>query len=345
MIKGKPVSSVEFSEDEDKSMIRRRFRSLQHPGVSSAWVSFSDLFSQLMFIAIVACVLLGIEYATALEKISCYISQIKELQEIIDSLKKQLASAQTSKLSVSGTVIYPIDKPDSALAFQIQDTVFPVEPSGKFMLRDLDSGRYSAVLSGDGYKEKTFRFQISQGGFDGYDVYPGEVIDQDSIIVPELPEGLVIKEITEEYLKFQTAKFQITPEGKKFLSDQFSIQSKDGLTPLQRLSRDQGLKIVVVGQADPDRVDPGVGYTNIGLSTLRASAVADYITDELGFQKDQVIVMGLGAADAWLPERPPEALFSKKEYYSKCRRVLIMYSENSEETLLNKIRNLGNAQH
>jgi outer membrane protein OmpA-like peptidoglycan-associated protein len=320
-------------------MIRRRNSFSRNRGVSPVWVSFSDLFSQLAFIAIVISVLMGLEYKLSRDVISRYIQENKTLEDENRSLTWQMAGLQQSKLSVSGSVIFPPRKPDSSLKFIIKENSYAVDESGRFVIDSLDPGSYIAVLWGEKYKEKAFRFQISSGGFDGFNVHPGDVIDESEASISDLPEGLVIKEITEEYVRFDKGKFQITPKGQQFLREQFAIHSTDGLTPLERLNRDADLKIVVVGQADPDPVDPLVGYSNIGLSALRASAVADYITDKLGFRNDQVIVMGLGSAESWLPVK--SSSMTRDDYFSRCRRVLIMYSENSEDTLLNRIRKIG----
>ena len=71
-------------------------------------------------------------------------------------------------------------------------------------------------------------------------------------------------------------------------------QSLDNLQQVGRLIRDMGRPVVVEGHTDA--VPPSNGYTNLDLSSLRASHVGNYLVKELGIESHMVTVSGYGSS-------------------------------------------------
>ena len=275
-------------------------RNRQRHGVSAAWISFADLFGQLMVIGLVM------------------------------ALFFWYRSVQSSEKSfvVSGEVIgIGSDEWHKAL-FIGESREIPVQQGNKFTIDALRSGPHKFLLRIPQREDVSVAFTVHPGTFDGLRVQAGSA---------EENAGLVINPLTEDIVAFGTADFRLLSEGQRFLRTEFTRIGPDGRSPIERLRANTSSRIAVIGQADP-RPLAGRDYTNIGLSSLRAAAVGDFLVNDLGVAPDQVMVLGLGAAEDWLPERKPRE--STDTYYSRCRRILIMYSEAGNQQLLEKVRRI-----
>jgi len=375
-------------------------------GVSAAWISFSDLFSQLMVISLVLALVFGLrayaakkkaaeadkksshfqaemsqakdEASKSLEKLKTVEAQFATLQEQIaeakeksgdsdiriylakkeaaeatENLKKlesqlnllklQLAEAEEKARKfkdqmyvLSGQVV-GLDPGEWLNASLIRgNRVHHVERDGKFRIVDLEGGVQNITLKVKNREDVQIQFSIDQSGLDGFKIVAGGILDRAKSL--QRKDGLAIDPLTDDIVAFATADHSLLPNGERFLREEFGKTGTTGTSLLERLKADPSLRIAVVGQADPRRLHRK-SYTNLGLSALRAAAVGDFLVRQLGVGAEQVMVLGLGATKEWLPPQKPGE--SPEEYYSRCRRILIMFAENADQALLRKVSEIN----
>ena len=229
------------------------------------------------------------------------------------------------KYAVSGRVLGLTPAELNSAAFMEGDLSSKVRRDGGFELTELDEGQHLYDLLVPDRAPKKVYFEIKKGAFHGLDV----------VMDPKAAQGsrMAIKPLTEEALGCRSADYRLGEKGKVQISEQIREPTSNSDGPLlTRLQNDPSLRIAVIGQADR-RVLRDRPYTNRGLSSLRAAAVGDHL-NKLGVSQNQIVVMGLGAT--WLPSRLPSEIES--DYNARCRRIVIMYMENSQEELLEKVR-------
>ena len=141
--------------------------------------------------------------------------------------------------------------------------------------------------------------------------------------------------ITEKSGTFASGDYHLLQKGKDLLNVEFNRIRPDGSSALLDIQKHKEKKIAIVGQADPRPIFTK-DYTNLGLSSLRAASVGDYLIRDLGVDSTQIVVIGLG--EQWLPDQKTDENID--DYYARCRRILIMYMENTEQQLLNKVRQI-----
>ena len=384
----------------------RFVRGNSRQGVSAAWISFSDLFSQLMVISLVLALVFGLrayaakknaaeadekadhfqakmfqakdETAKLLEKLKKVEAQFNALQEQIseakeksgdsdiriylakkeaaeateklkklesqfNQLKLQLAEAEEKARNlkdpnfvVSGQIV-GLDPGEWLNASLVQgNRVHPVERDGKFRIVDLEGGVQNITLKVKNREDAQIQFSIDQSGLDGFKIVAGGILDRAKSL--HRKDGLAIDPLTDDIVAFATADHSLLPNGERFLRHEFGKLGPTGTSLLERLKAEPSLRIAVVGQADPRRLHRK-SYTNLGLSALRASAVGDYLVRKMGIGAEQVMVLGLGATKEWLPPKKPGE--NLEEYYSRCRRILIMFAENADQALLRKVSEIN----
>jgi flagellar motor protein MotB len=291
-------------------------------GVSAAWISFADLFSQLMVISLVLALVFGLRAYAA--------------KKDATSAEEKLREIQNHTYMVKGKVVgLNLEEWREARLFQ-ENRDFAIEQDGNFQLDKLLPGKHNLTLKIDGRRNVMVGFSVDASGFDGFQIIAGEVVDETDRTSKN--DGLAINPLTDDIVAFESADHQLLPNGERFLSQEFGKSDSSGTSLLKRLKANPSLRIAVIGQADP-RALHGKSYTNLGLSALRAAAVGDYLVRQLGIGSEQVMVLGLGATKEWLPaQKPGEGL---DDYYSRCRRILIMYAENADQALLRKVSEIN----
>lgn len=342
----------------------RFVRRKSHHGVSAAWISFSDLFSQLMVISLVLALVFGLRaYAAkksaaeadkksdhfqtkmfqAKNEASKALEKLKKVEAQFDALQRQVAEAEEKAgnvkdhmYMVSGQIV-GLDPGEWLNARLIQrHREYPVERDGKFRFVDLQGGLQNVALKVKNREDVQIQFSIDQSGLDGFKIVAGGVLDRAKGL--DRKDGLAIDPLTDDIVAFETADHSLLPNGERFLRQEFGKPGPTGISLLERLKANPSLRIAVVGQADP-RTLHRKSYTNLGLSALRAAAVGDFLVRQLGIGSEQVMVLGLGATKEWLPpQKPGESL---DDYYSRCRRILIMYAENADQALLRKVSEIN----
>ena len=300
----------------------RFVRRKSHHGVSAAWISFSDLFSQLMVISLVLALVFGLRAYAAK----------KEAAEAEYKLKQ----IQSRMYMVAGKVIGLNPEEWRATRLVLDNQDYSVDRDGAFRITGLHSGSYNLTLETKNRKDVEVEFSLDQSGFKGFDIVAGKVADEMENASEE--NGLAIDPLTDDIVAFETADHSLLPNGERFLRQEFGKTGPTGTSLLDRLKTDPSLRIAVVGQADPRELHRK-SYTNLGLSALRAAAVGDYLVRKLGIGPEQVMVLGLGSTEEWLPPQKPGE--SENDYYSRCRRILIMYAENADQALLRKVSEIN----
>jgi flagellar motor protein MotB len=291
-------------------------------GVSAAWISFSDLFSQLMVISLVLALVFGLR-ANAAKKNAA-------------EAEYKLSQIQNQLYMVTGKVIGLNPEEWRSTRLVLNDQNYSVDSDGAFRITGLHSGRYNLTLETRNREDVGIEFSLDQSGFKGFDIVAGKVVEE--IENTSTENGLAINPLTDDIVAFASADHGLLPNGERFLRQEFGKLGPTGTSLLERLKADPSLRIAVVGQADPRRLHRK-SYTNLGLSALRASAVGDYLVRKMGIGAEQVMVLGLGATKEWLPpQKPGENL---EEYYSRCRRILIMFAENADQALLRKVSEIN----
>lgn len=291
-------------------------------GVSAAWISFADLFSQLMVISLVLALVFGLRAYAAKKNATSAEEKLREIQNHAYMVKGKIVGLNPGEWR-------------GARLFQ-KNRACAIGKDGNFQLDKLLPGKHRLTLKIDGRRDVMVGFSVDTSGFDGFEIVAGEVVAEIDKISKR--DGLAIKPLTDDIVAFESADHKLLPNGKRFLTQEFGKSGSSGTSLLKRLKADTSLRIAVIGQADPRSLH-GKSYTNLGLSALRAAAVGDYLVQQLGIRSEQVMVLGLGATKEWLPaQKPGEGL---DDYYSRCRRILIMYAENADQALLRKVSEIN----
>lgn len=290
--------------------------------VSPAWISFSDLFSQVMVISLVLALFFVFRAHTEKKRAAEAEERSRQIQDQI--------------YTVTGKVIGLNPEEWRSTRLILNEQNYPVDYDGAFRITGLHYGCYNLKLETKHRETSFVDFSLNSSGFRGFNILAGKVLDEKGDVSGE--NGLAIDPLTDEIVAFATADHSLLPSGEGFLRREFTKLGTDGISLLERLKANPSLRIAVVGQADLRKLHKK-SYTNLGLSALRAAAVGDFLVRQLGIGAEQVMVLGLGATREWLPpQKPGESL---EEYYSRCRRILIMFAENADQALLRKVSEIN----